>query len=155
MSRLGVQYQLYTNTSPPPIYRRNSQKPNARDDEFPSLIHSPCGLSVNARPMDCHSRPLDPVSQAVASFRLASSRDQRIQSFFIAAWNYQRTNHSTCCGLNAAYDITTRADTQGGILIFFIFFRRAKWRRLDMQPIYIAHIGIMMRAYTIVFTNCQ
>ena len=92
LSRLCVQYQLYTNTSPPPIYRRNSQKPNARNDEFPSLIHSPCGLSVNARPMDCHSRPLDPISQAVASFWLASSRDQRIQSFFLAAWNCQRTN---------------------------------------------------------------
>ena len=84
-SRICVQYQLYTNTDPPPIYRRNSQKPDARNDEFPSLIHSPRGLSVNARPMDCHSRPLDPVSQAVASFWLASSRNERIQSFFLAA----------------------------------------------------------------------
>ena len=38
---------------------------------------------------------------------------------------------------------------------FSIFFRRAKWRRLDMQPIYIAHIGIMIRAYSIVFPYCQ
>ena len=40
--------------------------------------------------MDFLSRPLDPISQAVASFRLASSRNERIQSFFLAALSSQR-----------------------------------------------------------------
>ena len=44
---------------------------------------------------------------------------------------------SSSCAVNAAYDITTRVDTQGGILIFFqFFFGRRKWQRLDTQPIY-------------------
>ena len=44
---------------------------------------------------------------------------------------------------------------KGVFKFFFNFFSAAKWRRLDMQPIYIAHIGIMIRAYRIVFPYCQ
>ena len=43
----------------------------------------------------------------------------------------------TCGGLNAAYDIIVRDDTQGGILIFFnFFFGRRNGGGLDIPPIY-------------------
>ena len=54
--------------------------------------------------------------------------------------------------VDAAYDITTRVDTQGGILIFFNFFSTGE---MPYAHMYYAHIGIMIRAYTKVFGNCQ
>ena len=82
-------YMSNTSYTPALTHRRytaaipNNQTPAMMS--FPASVHSPLGLSINARPVDCLSRPLDPMSQAVALFRLASSRNERIQLSFLTA----------------------------------------------------------------------
>ena len=113
----------------------------------------PCVLPYRPPMGKCSGIPLSAFRRGYKPRVIIHRFAHRAQAHAIRGYSsFQRTNDCSLFRGNAT-SLSNAALIRKGVFYFFsIFFRAAKWRHAHM---YYAHIGIMIRAYTKVFPNCQ